>query len=126
MVAVSNMKDEIVKILIDNDKSLGDIQREFSLHYLFLRIEFFKSNESNGLIRREKLKDEYRLDTKNSISINIGRDRTINDVKKDFFEKADLIVQIYRKSGNVWVETSHTNHWPLEQQNFEGEQMNRP
>ena len=126
MVAVSNMKNEVVKILIENGKALGEIQREFSLHYPFLRIEFFKTVESNGMIRREKLKDEHRLMIKNLLAINIGGDCTINDVKKDFLEKANLIIQIYRKSGNVWVETSHTNHWPLEQQNFEGEQMNLP
>ena len=113
-----------MKILIDSGRTLGDIQKEFNLSYPFLKIEFFKNTDSNGLVRREKLGDDYRLTNGSAIAIDIGKQRKISEVKNDFFETADLIAQIYRKSGNVWIETSHTNHWLLEQQNFEGEQMN--
>jgi len=31
-----------------------------------------------------------------------------------------LPAQILRKSGNLWLETSMTNHWTLQQQNDHG------
>lgn len=35
--------------------------------------------------------------------------------------KVGLPAQVFRRSGNVWIETSLTNDWTLAQQNYEGE-----
>jgi hypothetical protein len=34
-----------------------------------------------------------------------------------------LSVQVFRKSGNVWLETSATDNWTLRQQNNEGAEL---
>jgi len=114
--------DNCVKILVNNGRTLSDIKMDFQQRYPFLKIEFFLSKRSDGVARREKLADDYKL--KKPVLINMATDRSVADVKKDILEKFELIALVYRKSGNVWVETSHTDHWPLEQQNSEGEQMN--
>jgi hypothetical protein len=36
------------------------------------------------------------------------------------WQEFGLCVQVFRKSGNHWIETSLTNSWTLEQQNREG------
>jgi len=43
-------------------------------------------------------------------------------VEKDF-ESLGLFAEVFRKSGNVWIETSLTNDWTLQQQNLEGEEI---
>ena len=113
-----------MNILIAKEKSIGDIRKEFSQLYPFLKIEFYKTEESRGVTRRVKLDDEFHLTENGAISIDISKHRSIALVKKDFLTISKLIAQVYRKSGTVWVETSHTDSWSLEHQNFEGEQMN--
>ena len=113
-----------MNILISKEKSIGDIRKEFSQLYPFLKIEFYKTEESRGVTRRVKLDDEFHLTENGAIPIDISKHRSIALVKKDFLTISKLIAQVYRKSGTVWVETSHTDSWSLEHQNFEGEQMN--
>jgi hypothetical protein len=43
--------------------------------------------------------------------------------EKDFEKILGLSAHIFRKSGNVWVETTLNNDWPLEEQNEEGKQI---
>jgi hypothetical protein len=49
--------------------------------------------------------------------IDIGSGRTVASVEYDFFRILGLCVQIFRKSGNLWLETIQTDHWTLQQQN---------
>lgn len=114
-----------MEVLIENGTRVGEIRKYFSRVYPFLRIEFFKSMVANGNAHRDKLGDDFQLNQKSPLTISISKNRSISSIKKDFLEYANLIVKVQRKSGNVWVDISHTDHWPLEQQNSEGEQMNQ-
>lgn len=126
MVTGSKLEsDGTMEVLIENGTRIGEIRKNFSRLYPFLRIEFFKSMVANGNVHRDKLGDDFQLAQKNPLTISVSKNRSIASIKKDFLEYANLIVKVLRKSGNVWVEISHTDHWPLEQQNFEGEQMNQ-
>ena len=37
------------------------------------------------------------------------------------FEKLGINIQLFRKSGNVWLQTTTTDHWSIAQQNKEAE-----
>jgi hypothetical protein len=59
-----------------------------------------------------------------------GSDRlqVVGTMKVHEFEKAmestfGLHVQVFRKSGNVWLETSATDGWTLDEQNDEGHSL---
>jgi hypothetical protein len=54
------------------------------------------------------------------VHIDVSGKRTVSDVEKDFEELLGISARLYRKSGNVWVETTLTNDWPLGEQNEEG------
>jgi len=41
-------------------------------------------------------------------------------LEEEFLEKTGLRVRVYRRFCNVWIETTLTNDWTLEQQNSEG------
>jgi hypothetical protein len=126
MVTSSKLElDGTMEVLIENGTRIGEIRKNFSRFYPYLKIELFKTMVINGNIHKDKLGDDFQLVQKNPLMINVSKNRSIASIKKDFLEYANLIVKVLRKSGNVWVEISHTDHWPLEQQNSEGEQMNQ-
>ena len=126
MVTSSKLEsDGKMEVLIENGIRIGEIRKNFSRFYPYLKIELFKTMVTNGNIHKDKLGDDFQLVQKNPFTISVSKNRTIASIKKDFLEYANLIVKVLRKSGNVWVEISHTDHWPLEQQNSEGEQLNQ-
>lgn len=126
MVTSSKLEsDGTMEVLIENGTRIGEIRKAFSRFYPYLKMEFFETMVANGNVHRGKLGDDFQLVQKNPLTINVSKNRSIASIKKDFLEYANLIVKVLRKSGNVWVEISHTDHWPLEQQNSEGEQMNQ-
>ncbi len=115
----------IMEVLIENGTRIGEIRRDFNRFYPFLRIELFKTMVAYGNVHKDKLGDDFQIVLKSPLTISVSKNRSIASIKQDFLEYANLIVKVLRKSGNVWVEISHTDHWPLEQQNSEGEQMNQ-
>ncbi|HEY6978517.1 MAG TPA: hypothetical protein VH396_19600, partial [Chitinophagaceae bacterium] len=56
----------------------------------------------------------------NGYKIDISKQRTVAQLEEDFKELFGLHAQLYRKLGNLWIETSLTDDWTLEQQNNEG------
>ena len=56
--------------------------------------------------------------------IDINDDVTVEELENKF-ASIGLIAEVLRRSGNVWIETSLTNNWTLQQQNMEGEEISR-
>ena len=57
--------------------------------------------------------------------INIVPKMTVKELEQQFLHLYGLFVQVFRKSGNVWLETTVTDNWTLEQQNRQGEEMSQ-
>jgi len=114
---------------IDKRSSLKSIQKQFNAHYPFLKIEFFKRIPVDQPLYKVDLfpineSRKYIDGFYDGIAtIDVSRKRTVYQVEKDFEKILDLSAHIFRKSGNVWVETTLTNDWPLEEQNEEGKQI---
>ena len=105
---------------IGEDTRIGEIKNDFNQEYPFLRIDFLRGN-SHGKIRAEEFE---KLKIVNKIeAIDINKQRTVAEIKKDFKDFFGLTAEIFRKSGNVWIETSLTDDWTLEQQNSEAEYL---
>ena len=58
-----------------------------------------------------------------SNSINITPGMKVNKLEKIFLEEYGLSVQVFRKSGRVWLETTMTDDWTLAEQNRQGEEL---
>jgi hypothetical protein len=111
---------------ISQESQIRNIQNEFNKVYPFLKIEFFKnSSKKKPLQKSEKInageKVKLVVQLNGSNKINIGKQRTVAQLQEDFKELFGLNSLVYRKSGNLWIETSLTDDWTLEQQNSEGE-----
>ena len=58
--------------------------------------------------------------------ITISPEMTVDELERGFDELYGLSVQVFRKSGKVWLETSVTDAWTLAKQNAQGEELSRP
>lgn len=120
-----------MKILINDHRKIFAIQEEFNSVFPYLKIEFFsKSHTSSGppsfkLIKNSsKTLGECRtIHTKGKLTIIPSM--TVADLEKSFIDVYGLSIQILRKSGKGWLETSVTDGWALEEQNSQGEMLSK-
>jgi hypothetical protein len=104
-------------------QTVGDIQQVFSHAFPYLKIDFFKNLELNGIRITKKLEPPFTISKPENAVIELEGSRTISAVKNDFLNLTGLASRIFRKSGNVWIETSLTDDWTLNRQNAEGAQF---
>lgn len=116
-----------MKILIKKESKVEDICKFFTACYPFLKIELYKkplynSSKKEALPFSQPLGQLVNDNFKKSIAVS---DTTTVAELEDCFSLIGLKAEVFRKSGNVWVETSLTNNWTLQQQNHEGEEISR-
>lgn len=111
-------------LCIDRNTRLIDIQKWFSGEFCFLKLEFFKPSLPHDTSSKKEMRNPSEpalgKDRQEPAVISIDSSWTVMNLEEEFL-KAGLHVQVFRKSGNLWIETSLTNDWTLEQQNYEGE-----
>jgi len=117
-----------MEININRDTTVQAIQKQFNAYYPYLKIEFFKDVPKNKPILKAEIfvmmESLKRIDNfYEGKIIDVGEKRTVHEVSQDFENMFGLSAHVFRKSGNVWVETSLTEDWTLEDQNKEGEQI---
>ncbi len=117
------------EIYIEQDKTIRNLQNEFNTIYPFLKIEFFYEPHitGKGTAKNKMINNEIKLmQVRRTIEpgkIRIGKNTTVSEIEGNFERRFGLYVQVFRKSGNVWLETSATDNWTLEQQNEEGKSL---
>ena len=117
---------------IDRYTRLRDIQAAFTDAFGYLRLEFFRNPVQPYLPSSKKdmrSPDEIALggDRIHTVAeIDINSQWKVAEVEDLFSTEAGLYVQVFRKSGNLWIETTFTDDWTLEQQNREGELLSIP
>ncbi len=111
-------------IISTNNKTLKQIQLEFSAAFPYLRIQFFKEshNINEGTDKDLLIKNTNQIIEANRIhnKIHIDSSMTVYELEYLFKTSYKLNVQVFRKSGNSWLETTVTDSWTLEKQNQEG------
>jgi hypothetical protein len=118
-----------MKMLIDGSRLLQDVQQEFNLAYPFLKIEFFRphngtavqSSAANMLKHPMPISAARRLQ-KDGI-MEIYDDTKVSEVENQFRDIYGLHAQVFRKSGNIWLETTMSDGWTLQRQNEHGREI---
>lgn len=102
------------------------IKEAFSNLFPFLKIEFFKQAHLAGEGSGRKLID-VTSKTLGEIAgamkegdIIFFPETTTADLEQLFRQKFGLSVQVFRKQKNTWIETTHTDHLSLKDQNENG------
>lgn len=113
-----------------NDKDTLDyIQQRFSSAFPYLRLEFIRkklpfstpgASVKHPITLLDKTLAESRTTTKEG-TITISPAMTISQLEKSFTEIYGISTQVLRQSGNIWLVTTVTDKWTLEEQNMQGE-----
>jgi hypothetical protein len=114
---------------INKDYSIKELQEKFSSIYPFLKIIFFKNEHDSRSVTSKSVMYSPAIilhDINKKFSegeLEIDDSMTVNKLESKIFEQFGLSVQVCRKSGNLWLETSLTNHWTLKEQNDHGTEI---
>jgi hypothetical protein len=117
-------------MFISDKIKLQTIQEEFSKQFPFLKLEFYSgSHDANeGSMEADHLDAEKTIGEVRTIhnkgEIELNEEMAVADLEKDFFEKYGLNVQVFRKSKDLWLQTTKTDRWTLAEQNQRGAEEN--
>ena len=108
---------------------ITEVQKEFNNMFPFLKLEFFQikaSNRSGFSLKNLVSHDRKIVEVQPSIKdgdVQIIEEMKVQDLEKIFKDQFGLAVQVFRRSGNLWLETTMTDNWTLRQQNEHGEEI---
>jgi hypothetical protein len=113
-----------------NDKVLIiELQNQFNKEFPYLKIEFFSEPRipSKHLPKTAVYPSQKKLGTCRKIHkdgvIRITPDDTVEKLENIFWNEFGLTAEVFRRSGNLWIETSLTDSWTLKLQNEEGKAL---
>jgi len=111
---------------INKEKTIGELKNEFHDKFQGLKLEFYKRDHNEY----EPSSPDDMLDESSSLSslIDFSEDReyiikadiSVKQLENDFKNIFGLNVQVFRKSKDIWLQTSATDDWTLEKQNSKG------
>src|SRR5690349_19385682 len=119
-----------MEISITGNKTLRNIQSEFQSSFPFLKIEFYKEFHTGNKTAPDNIKwhpdlsiAEIRKSGKEDILL-INDIMKVAELENEFASKFGITVQVFRKSGNLWIQTTKSDNWTLAQQNEAGQHTN--
>jgi hypothetical protein len=114
-------------IQLNDNLTLDDIQQEFEKKFYYLKLMFFKKShvDKKGSPKKDLLSGNTKLININHKNGKIVFDENIpvTELEKLFKENFGLNVQVFRKSGKSWIETTVTDSWTLKKQNDQGKEL---
>ena len=117
-----------MQLTIAPNRKIGDIQQDFNEMFPFLKIEFLNNKSlasaktsPQRLPANKTIGDSQRAVTDGSLQID-GNMKVV-ELEQLFQDQFSLAVQVFRKSGPVWLETTMTENWTLQQQNKHGSEL---
>lgn len=120
-----------MKITINDHRKIFAIQEDFNTIFPYLKLEFFSKQHAQGggtakkfVKHNSKTLGECRT-IHNSGDITINSSMSVNELEQHFADVYGLGVQVFRKSGKSWLETTVTDNWTLEEQNKQGEDLSK-
>ncbi len=117
---------------IKDEQTLSEIKAAFNEMFPLLKLEFFKKGHVQGqpnakadMITDDPTIGEIRK-SKNEGDLLIGGFITVGELERAFRDRYGLNVQVFRKSGMVWLETTTTDSLTLSEQNRIAEEKRKP
>ena len=120
-----------MKLIVNDNRKISVLQEEFNTVFPYLKLEFFSKPHQTGkgsakqyLNPNSKTLGECRT-VHNKGEIIIYPKTTVAELEQSFRKLYGLGIQVFRKSGKVWLETTVTDGWTLEEQNLQGEALSK-
>ncbi len=118
-------------IRINKTRTFKEIQQDFNSLFPFLKIEFFKrghaveeGSSASKMIKNGQLLEE--LSIREEGQLEIQPSMTVAVFEQTLLNQFGIAAQVFRKSGNLWLETTMTDQWSLGQQNEHGREISTP
>lgn len=116
-------------IQILKNRFIGDVQADFERAYPFLRLDFYK--KANGKPAESKLKLSKSIPLSvtgmhQEGELSVHDAMTVGELEEIFNNQFGAAVQVSRRSGSIWLETTMTDNWTLKQQNDHGRELSEP
>lgn len=111
---------------ITDEKKIRDIQQEFQKHFPHLRLEFYKGKHVAGQPSPAdaQLEPEFSIGEVRKVHMEgelvIKPEMAVSELEDHFWKQYGLNVQVFRLSGNLWLQTTKTDNWTLAEQNRKG------
>jgi len=116
---------------INKNTTTAEVVESFVSAFPYLKLVFYKKSHKHfhGSQKEDEIKENVVLETLNE-KIKEGKIEWKGDMSVDkletLMEKSfGLHVQVFRKSGDIWLQTSKTDHWTLDDQNRNGAENER-
>lgn len=113
----------MTEINITDNKTIEEIREEFQGHFPFLKLEFYSAEHQSG----QGSGNDALLDPSMSIGeartkhnageVSIHGNQKVSTLETTFHDTYGLNVQVFRKSGDLWLQTTTTDEWTLSEQN---------
>jgi hypothetical protein len=122
-------KNFLMHLRIAPNRLISDLQREFNNAFPFLKIEFFQNrNQQLPAFTFQQILPQNRRIAEGQAAITDGDievtpEMRVKDLEKIFKDQFSLAAQVFRRSGNLWLETTMTDGWTLGQQNEHGREI---
>ena len=111
---------------ITDNSTIREVQQQFNEKFPYLKLEFYTEHHESG----EGSPDKEKIDPDRTIGevrtihnegdISVNGHLKVGTLESNFYEKYGLNVQVFRKSGDIWLQTISTDHWTLADQNEKG------
>jgi hypothetical protein len=121
-----------MELRIYKNTSAREAKEQFRKFFPFLKLEFFAYYHQRGEeshINKEAFNGTYLSETSDFFKegvLNFSPSTTVAEFELEFQVELGLVAKIYRKTGDLWVDTSQTSHLTLGKQNSMAAALSRP
>ena len=112
-----------MEITISDNQSIAQVKTLFTEHFPFLKLEFYinehqtgEGNSDQSIHDANKTIGDIRS-KHNSGELSIHGNQKVSPLEQAFHDQYGLNVQVFRKSDEVWLQTTATDEWTLSEQN---------
>lgn len=111
---------------INTNTTTAEMIESFVTDFPYLKIVFYKKSHDHfhGSQKKDEITENVSLGSLNP-NLQDGKVEWRGDMSVDSLESYmegsfGLHVQVFRKAGDIWLQTSKTDHWTLDEQNKNG------
>jgi hypothetical protein len=112
-----------MELIINEHKSIAEIQREFEHQFPYLKIQFYtypcdgsEDCMTENLISSEKKIGQIRSKPYSG-TLGISGNQKTSSLKKIFRDVYGLNIEIFRRSGVMWMQPINTDNRTIDEQN---------
>lgn len=120
-----------MQLILYEQTRVKEIKKRFASSFPFLKLEFFRHNhrDQQSSFMEEKVSDGTLLAAatpyfKQGI-FSFEPSMSVSEFEQRMQDEHGLPVQVFRKSGNIWLETIQTDNLELQEQNTMGEESSK-